>query len=188
MEWPCQLPHEWNYLAILHKTTVNVRTPAAVELATKFAAQAGIALELAEHRSDAERLAVFEDRDRIVRDLDDIVIQRLYASGMKLQGILPLIDRPEAEERASSVVDDLGATIRDIRTAIFSLQTHDSQGQPGLCAQIAHVVQEMTGSPGISSSLQLVGPLDSQVPGGIGEDMLHALREALSNAARHGSR
>jgi two-component system, NarL family, sensor histidine kinase DevS len=44
----------------------------------------------------------------------------------------------------------------------------------------------MTGPPGISSSLQLDGPLDSQVPGGIREDMLHALREALSNAARHG--
>jgi signal transduction histidine kinase len=160
--------------------------PAAVELVTTFAAQAGIALELAEHRRDAERLAVFEDRDRIARDLHDVVIQRLYASGMKLQGILPMIDRPEAEERASSVVDDLDTTISDIRTAIFSLQTRDSQDQPGLRAQIAQVVQEMTGPPGISSSLQLDGPLDSQVPDGIGEDMLHALREALSNAARHG--
>jgi signal transduction histidine kinase len=59
---------------------------AAVELETTFAAQAGVALELAEHRRDAERLAVFEDRDRIARDLHDVVIQRLYASGMKLQG------------------------------------------------------------------------------------------------------
>jgi signal transduction histidine kinase len=160
--------------------------PEAVELVTTFAAQAGIGLELAEHRRDAERLAVFEDRDRIARDLHDVVIQRLYASGMKLQGILPLIDRAEAEERASSVVDDLDATISDIRTAIFSLQTRDSQDQPGLRTQIAQVVQEMTGPPGISSSLQLDGPLDSQVCGGIGEDMLHALREALSNAARHG--
>jgi signal transduction histidine kinase len=160
--------------------------PAAVELVTSFAAQAGIALELAEHRRDAERLAVFEDRDRIARDLHDVVIQRLYASGMKLQGILPMIDRAEAEERASSVVDDLDMTISDIRTAIFSLQTRDSQDQPGLRAQTAQVVQEMTGPPGISSSLQLDGPLDSQVPDGIGEDMLHALREALSNAARHG--
>jgi signal transduction histidine kinase len=160
--------------------------PAAVELVTTFAAQAGIALELAEHRRDAERLAVFEDRDRIARELHDVVIQRLYASGMKLQGILPLIGRAEAEERASSVVDDLDTTISDIRTAIFGLQTRDSQEQPGLRAQIARVVQEMAGPPGISSSLQLDGPLDSQLPGGIGEDMLHALREALSNAARHG--
>ena len=50
-------------------------------LVTTFAAQAAIALELAERRSDAERLAVFEDRDRIARDLHDLAIQRLYATG-----------------------------------------------------------------------------------------------------------
>ena len=95
---------------------------AAVELVTTFAAQAAIALELAERRSDAERLTVFEDRDRIARDLHDLVIQRLYASGMKLQGTMPMIDRPAAEERVSSVVDDLDVTINDIRQAIFALQ------------------------------------------------------------------
>ena len=59
---------------------------AAVDLVTTFAAQAAIGLELAERRSDAERLTVFEDRDRIALDPHDLVIQRLYASGMKLQG------------------------------------------------------------------------------------------------------
>ena len=67
---------------------------AATGLAMTFAAQAGVALELAERRQDAERLSVFEDRDRIARDLHDQVIQRLYASGMKLQGTIPLITRP----------------------------------------------------------------------------------------------
>jgi two-component system, NarL family, sensor histidine kinase DevS len=160
--------------------------PAAVELVTTFAAQAGIALELAEHRADAERLAVFQDRDRIARDLHDLVIQRLYASGMKLQGTLPLIGRPDAAERASSVVDDLDATIRDIRGAIFRLQARGSTDQPTLRAQITEVVQEMTGPLGMSSALRLDGRLDSHIPIGVGEDLLHALREALSNAARHG--
>ena len=91
----------------------------AVELAMTFAAQAGIVLELAERRQDAERLSIFEDRDRIARDLHDQVIQRLYASGMKLQGTLP-----------NSVVDDLDQTITDIRAAIFSLQARG----PGLVA------------------------------------------------------
>ena len=161
-------------------------TPAAVELVTTFAAQAGIALELAERRHDAERLAVFEDRDRIARDLHDLVIQRLYASGMKLQGTLSLIDRPDAAERATSVVDDLDATIKDIRSTIFRLQGRATMDRPSLRAQIAEVVQEMTESLGMSASLQLDGRLDSHIPVGIGEDLVHALREALSNAARHG--
>jgi signal transduction histidine kinase len=158
---------------------------AAVDLVTTFAAQAAIALELAERRSDAERLAVFKDRDRIARDLHDLVIQRLYASGMKLQGTIPLIDRPAAEERVSSVVDDMDMTITDIRRAIFALQAR-GKAAPGLRDKIMEVIEEMTGPMGMASSLRLTGQLIDRVPADIGEDMLHALREALSNAARHG--
>jgi signal transduction histidine kinase len=158
---------------------------AAVDLVTTFGAQATIALELAERRSDAERLTVFEDRDRIARDLHDLVIQRLYASGMKLQGTMPLIDRPAAEERVSSVVDDLDMTINDIRQAIFSLQAR-GKAAPGLRDKVMDVIEEMTEPMGMTASLRLTGHLDDEIPEVIGEDMLHALREALSNAARHG--
>ena len=159
---------------------------AAVQLVTTFAAQAGIALELAEHREDAERLAVFEDRDRIARDLHDLVIQRLYASGMKLQSVMPQIARPQAEERVSSVVDDLDATIKDIRTAIFALQARHGKERQGLRARVMDVLEQMTGPLELSSLVRLDHQLDGEVPDDIGEDMLHALREALSNAARHG--
>lgn len=158
---------------------------AAVDLVTTFAAQAAIALELAERRSDAERLTVFEDRDRIARDLHDQVIQRLYASGMKLQGTVPMIDRPAAEERVSSVVDDLDVTINDIRQAIFALQARGKAASV-LRDKVMDVIEEMTEPMGMTSSLRLTGHLDDGVPGDIGEDMLHALRESLSNAARHG--
>ena len=158
----------------------------AIALVTTFAAQAGIALELAGHRKDAERLAVFEDRDRIARDLHDLVIQRLYASGMKLQGVMPQIARPQVEERVSSVVDDLDATIKDIRTTIFSLQAREGKERHGLRARVMEVLEQMTGPLELSSSVRLDDQLDGEVPGDIGEDMLHALREALSNAARHG--
>jgi len=158
---------------------------AAVDLVTTFAAQAAIGLELAERRSDAERLTVFEDRDRIARDLHDLVIQRLYASGMKLQGTMPMIDRPAVEERVSSVVEDLDITIKDIRKAIFALQAR-GKAAPVLRDEVMDVIEEMTEPMGMTSSLRLTGHLDDGVPGDIGEDMLHALREALSNAARHG--
>jgi signal transduction histidine kinase len=158
---------------------------AAVDLVTTFAAQAAIALELAERRNDAERLAVFEDRDRIARDLHDLVIQRLYASGMKLQGSIPMIERAPVQDRVSSVVDDLDATINDIRQAIFALQAR-GQAAPVLRDQVMDVIEEMTGPMGMTASLRLTGQLDKGIPADVGEDMLHALREALSNAARHG--
>ena len=48
------------------------------------------------------------------------------------------------------------------------------------------VVDEMTEAHGMSSSMRLDARLDQEVPGEIGEHLLYALREALSNAARHG--
>ena len=159
--------------------------PEAVEMVQTFAAQAGIALELAEHRQDAERLAIFTDRDRIARDLHDLVIQRLYATGMSLQGAMPLLTRPEAATRVSSAVDALDETIREIRSTIFSLQSRGDAKQHGLRARVLEVVDEMTAALGFAPSLRLVGPLDEGVPADAGEQMLSALREALSNAARH---
>jgi signal transduction histidine kinase len=159
--------------------------PEAVEMVQTFAAQAGIALELAEHREDVERLAIFQDRDRIARDLHDLVIQRLYATGMSLQGAMPLLTRPEAATRVSSAVDALDETIREIRSAIFSLQSRGDAKHHGLRARVLEVVDEMTAALGFAPSLRLVGPLDEGVPADAGEQMLSALREALSNAARH---
>ena len=159
--------------------------PQAIEMVTTFAAQAGIALELAEHRHDSARLAVLQDRERIARDLHDLVIQRLYATGMSLQGALPLITRPDVADRVSSAVDALDETIREIRSAIFSLQSPSDPKRVGLRAKILDVVEEMTAPLGFAPSLRLVGPLDEEVPGEVGEHLLSALREALSNAARH---
>lgn len=97
--------------------------PRVTELIGTFAAQAAIALELAEHRETAQRLAVLQDRDRIARDLHDLVIQRLYATGISLQGTLPLVARSEVADRVSAALDSLDETIIQIRSAIFALQS-----------------------------------------------------------------
>jgi signal transduction histidine kinase len=158
--------------------------PAAADMLVTFASQAGIALELADHRRQAERVAVFEDRDRIARDLHDLVIQRLYATGLSLQGAISMISSPEVSQRVSVAVDGLDETIREIRTSIFALQTRQDTKPPGLRSRILQVVDEATGTLGFAPALQLDGPLD-EVPGDVGEQVLGVLREALSNAARH---
>jgi signal transduction histidine kinase len=159
--------------------------PLAVDMVATFAAQAGIALELAERRKDAERLAVLQDRDRIGRDLHDLVIQRLYATGMSLQGAMPLISRAEVADRIGSAVDALDDTIREIRSAIFSLQSTGDVKRQGLRTRILQVVEEMTVPLGFAPSLRLVGALDEEMPDRAEDNLLSALREALSNTARH---
>lgn len=158
--------------------------PAAVDMLVTFASQAGIALELAEHRRHAEQVAVFEDRDRIARDLHDLVIQRLYATGMSLQGAVSQVSSPEVAQRVSTAVDALDDTIKEIRTSIFGLQTRQEAKLPGLRARVLQVVDEMTGVLGFPPGLILDGRLDD-VPEDAAEHLLSVLREALANAARH---
>ena len=160
-------------------------SPAAVEMVITFAAQAGIGLELAEHRRDAHRLELLEDRDRIARDLHDLVIQRLFATGMSLQGATALIRDPEVEQRIHQAVDALDETIRDIRSVIFTLQSRGDAEPAGLRARILALIDEMGEPLGFTPGLRMAGPLDNGVPPAIAEQLLAALREALANTAKH---
>jgi len=160
--------------------------PAQAEIVASFATQAGVALELAARRADAERLSLFEDRDRIARDLHDLVIQRLYATGMSLEGTMPMITRPEAKSRISNAVDAMDDTIKDIRATIFALQARDhADAQPDIRASIVALVDEMTPLLGFAPSVRLGAGLTAEIAGDVAEQALAALREALSNAARH---
>jgi len=159
--------------------------PQAVEMLVSFAAQAGVGLELAEHRRDAERFAVFEDRERIARDLHDLVIQRLYATGMSLEGVSARLGDSDTRRRISSAVDALDETIKEIRSAIFSLHQRPTAAEPGLRARILELVDEASGSLGFTPGLRMSGSMDGKVPAEVEEHLLSTLREALSNAARH---
>ena len=96
-----------------------------IDVARSFADQAAAALHIGELRADRERLRVLEDRERIARDLHDSVIQDLFAAGMALDSIQHLISAPLATARVAATVDQLDATIKQIRTTIFDLETGD---------------------------------------------------------------
>jgi signal transduction histidine kinase len=147
-----------------------------------FAGHATIALKLAEARMDAERLSLLEDRDRIAKDLHDVVIQRLFAVAMTLMGAMRLIDRPEAGERVRHAVDELDETIRQIRSSIFALQ---GTGGDSLRGRIAEIVESAGGHLGFRPGLLMEGGLDTMVEPPVSEQVLAVLREALSNVVRH---
>lgn len=157
---------------------------ATLDEASAFAGQVAVALELAERRRDAERITVYEDRDRIARDLHDLVIQRLFATGMTLQAAVSLADRPEVSTRLRQAVDTLDDTIRQIRTTIFALQLRNDD-LPGLPARILETVEAATRQLGFTPALALSGPIDARVPDKYADDILAVLRETLSNVARH---
>ncbi|MEU5674266.1 GAF domain-containing sensor histidine kinase [Micromonospora sp. NPDC047753] len=146
-----------------------------------FAGQAALAMERARGQEERELLVVLEDRERIARDLHDVVIQRLFATGLQLQSAAPMA-RPEVAKRINAAVDDLDATIRDIRRTIFELRTPMTSE---LRTEIRAAVEAAAEALGFRPHLELSGPVDSAVPDAIRPDLTAVLREALSNVVRH---
>lgn len=154
-------------------------------LAVQFAAQAALALLLLDAQRDRERLAVYEDRDRIARDLHDLVIQRLFATGMMLESAQRQSKVPKVAEGVGKAVDELDATIAEIRTAIFALRQHPEEAPSGVRTRVLREVGLAAEPLGFRPSTAFTGPVDTLVGGAVAGDLLAALREALSNAYRH---
>ncbi|SED83955.1 GAF domain-containing sensor histidine kinase [Streptomyces sp. Ag109_O5-10] len=150
-----------------------------------FAAQAALAMELAERRRDAEEIAVLKDRDRIARDLHDLAIQRLFATGMTLQSAGRFIEHSEAAERVLRAVDDLDETIKIIRSTIFGLRAREGGVGSGLRARAVRVAGEAASALGFAPSVRMEGLLDTDVSGEVADHAVAVLSEALTNVARH---
>ncbi|MCZ2526555.1 GAF domain-containing protein [Streptomyces sp. SCUT-3] len=150
-----------------------------------FAGQAALAMELSERRRDAEQIALLEDRDRIARDLHDLAIQRLFATGMTLQSAERFISHPQASERVLRAVGDLDETIKIIRSTIFGLRAHESGGGQNLRARTVRAVSEAAQVLGFAPSLRMEGLLDTHVSREAAEALAAVLGESLTNVARH---
>jgi len=167
-----------------------------VEALGAFANQAAVALELAERRADAARLAVVRDRDRIARDLHDLAVQRLYATGLSLQTVDRRLTSPgplnpgetrEAAGRVGSAIDQIDETIDLIRTTIRGLRDpgDDLPHRVGTRSLLLAEADAATHALGFAPTVRFEGPIDAQVPSTVAAHLVAVLRESLSNAARH---
>ncbi len=151
------------------------------ELMISFADQAALALDRAQALEERAELAVISDRERIARDLHDVVIQRLFATGLQLQGA-QMLAAPDLAGRLEKAVADLDLTIRDIRGSIFELQHRE---RTSLRSEVRTLVREYVPALGFTPVVRTAGPLDTGVPGGVRDQLVPVLREALSNLSRH---
>ncbi|GAB3271091.1 GAF domain-containing protein [Sinomonas notoginsengisoli] len=157
------------------------------EMAPAFCAYASLALQVARQHRQREELLVFTDRDRIARDLHDVVIQRLFAAGLSLQGLRRFVgqgaDAGRAAEKIDSITGELDETIAALRSTIYSL--NEARSGDSLSARLVRVVQERTEELPTTPRVELLGPIDTAVSVAVGDQALAVLTESVSNVVRH---
>jgi signal transduction histidine kinase len=171
-------------LAIRAKEERQFR-PDQEPMLVSFANQTAVALEFAETQRTRRMLDVLADRDRIAGDLHDHVIQRLFATGMSLQGTVRRIADPDTAQRITRAVEQLDATVREIRTSIFDLHTTAEDSPASLRRRLLDIVAELSAGTGVSPAVRISGAVDTLVPDSVGDHVVVVLRDALGNALRH---
>ncbi len=153
-----------------------------MDLVAEFAEQAAMALDRAQAFQDRERMALITDRDRIARELHDVVIQRLFATGLHLQKSRSMVTDTELEDRLVLSMQDLDQTIRAIRSSIFDLQ-----GGPrsSVRSDLRDIVAEFVDELGFTPTVHTQGPIDQALTGGGQRAFGEVLRQGLSNVVRH---
>ncbi len=152
-------------------------------LIVSLAAMAAVAIDNARLHERLQDLAVLRERERIARDLHDKVIQRLFATGLSLQAASHGLDDPTTA-KLTQAVDELDATITEIRNAIFGLQARPAD-RPNLSAALLALVDEVTQPAGLEPTVRINGPLNSLLSPALGDELLTVAGEALVNVARH---
>ena len=156
------------------------------ELAANCAGQAALALMLARGRREKERIVLLEERDRIARDLHDLVIQRLFATGISLSGAARVQETPQpVVDRLESAVDALDTTVKEIRATIFELHQPVGHAVGGVRGRVLEEAAAAAVVLGHTPSTRFMGTVDALVNEGLAADLLGALREALANVAKH---
>ncbi len=170
-------------LYLTDKVGADAFTAEDEALAEALAQGAGIAIENARLHRQAREMTVFEERDRIARDLHDRVIQRIFSVGLALEGATRQPERDELVARVVKAQDDLDGTIAEIRSAIFELGEGGPPG--GLRRAVLELAEELAPGLGGRPSVTFSGPVDTSVPAAIAGQVPAVLREALTNVARH---
>lgn len=169
-------------LVALRRTGAPPFTDDQLDMMAAFADQAALAWQLATAQRQMREVGILADRDRIARDLHDHVIQRLFAVGLSLQGVIPRARVPEVRQRLSDSIDDLQEVIQEIRTTIFDLHNSPA-GTTGLRQRLDEAIAQFS-TADLHTTVKYTGPL-SVVDVELGEHAEAVVREAVSNAVRH---
>jgi two-component system sensor histidine kinase DevS len=154
-----------------------------IQMGAVFGSHVALALELARVHRLREELLVYTDRDRIARDLHDLVIQRIFAAGLSVQSLTRFTRDELATERIRNITGELDEAIRSLRDTIYSLKSSSGDTEL-LSGRIRRVTKSSAKSMPFAPRLTLTGPVDAVTPDKA-DNVVAVVSEGLSNAIRH---
>jgi len=171
-------------LVLVRERAAGTFSTTDMEMGPVFGSHVALALELARAHRMREQIAVFSDRDRIARDLHDLVIQRLFAAGLSIQSLRRYMSDDSAAGTIQAVTAELDETIRELRNTIYSL-SDSARVKELLSSRVLQAVRRGAQSLPFVPLLTLTGPIDAIRDEETALNILAVITEGLSNAVRH---
>ncbi|NOH02778.1 MAG: GAF domain-containing protein [Chloroflexi bacterium] len=158
----------------------------SIQMLNAVGTWAGLAIENARLHTNARRLAVLEERNRIGMDLHDGIIQSIYGVGLALEGVQHSLseDPQAAKQQIQHAIGGLNQAIRDIRAYILDLRPRQL-GSEGLLNGIKRLITEYRANT--FSEVHFTAP-DSdlkELTQAQALALFHICQEGLANAAKH---
>lgn len=175
--------------------------PSDLVTAESFAAQAALAFVLAEARHAQDVAALLDERERIARDLHDLAIQQLFATGMQLETVRRRaargVDPSELMGIVEDALDNVDGSVRQIRQIVYALR--DPDAATGLVERLRREASLARTGLGFAPSFVVsldgtvvpdgdyieADQLDARIGPDLTDDVVAVVREGLANAARH---
>ena len=181
-----------------------------LEIAELVAGQATMAFELADAQHAEEMATLLNERARIGRDLHDLAIQQLFATGMQISAARDRLradgssggaDLAVACGALESSLEAVGDSVRQIRSIVRSLRDRDEdvsvverlRREASLARTLLGFAPSLIltvdghglAQAGRREEDELIDAVDAAVEEDIADDMVAVVREGLSNVARH---
>jgi PAS domain S-box-containing protein len=140
----------------------------------------------AERRKVSEAETLAEERERVARDLHDTVVQQLFATGLSLQSAAARATEEDLVARLNTAVDSIDSAIRQLRTAIFAAKgSRPLDDRASTFLTLVTIVDEAGRMFAMPPTVSIDRAVDDDRWRPIHNDLIAALRECLSNVARH---
>ncbi len=154
------------------------------QMAAVFSSNIAQGLGLVQMHRLHEEVRLYLERERIARDLHDVVIQRIFAAGLSISALGKHLPTPATRERAAGITRELDTTIAELRATIYSLRTSAGEHERP-SSRILRAIRLACEPLDFTPQVHIGDAVD-----GLGDEtllthLLAVITESLSNAVRH---